>query len=176
MHGAITWECRKEVGQTRNCAHLLDEDDLAADQELKAWRILRAGVSSANRSTTQKFLAIFRRASSTHMTEDLRKMLLSLEAAGHSDVQNTGFRRAQHLLSPLYPVAPDKLVWGFARRFAKHPRKVSCAQVYRLRQLNERQFVFHLRDNQLFDPSQARRPQSASMRPHRTRPYRITID
>jgi hypothetical protein len=63
------------------------------------------------------------------MTEHSRKVLLGFEAAGHGDIQDTRLGRVQHPLRTLYSLAQYKMVWRLARRFAKHPRKMSWAQL-----------------------------------------------
>ena len=85
------------------------------------------------------FQPIFSRAGSTQLTEHSRKVLLGFEAAGHGDIQDTRLGRAQHLLRALYSVAQYKLVRRLACRLAKHPGKMSWAQIHRLRHLPKRQ-------------------------------------
>ena len=62
----------------------------------------------------QKFLAIFCRTSSTHATEDLRKMLLGFEAAGHGYIHYSRIGGAQHLFGTLHPLTQEKLMRGLA--------------------------------------------------------------
>jgi hypothetical protein len=52
----------------------------------------------------QKFLAIFCRARSALVTEDLRKMLLGFEATGHGYIHYSRIGGAQHLFGTLYPL------------------------------------------------------------------------
>src|SRR5882724_10207094 len=114
------------------------------------------GFQSVNRFRVQKILAILCRANSPDVTKDLCKVLLGLEATGHGHVQYPRIGSTQHRFSTLKPLAQNKLMGGLARRLAKHPREMSCAQSYRLRHLVETQVVFDLRMDQLFNPSQAR--------------------
>src|SRR5580704_18496909 len=69
---------------------------------------------SVRRFVVKKFPAILCRGNSTHVTEDLRKMLLAFEAAGHGYIQYSLIGRAQHLLCTLEPPTQEKLVRGFA--------------------------------------------------------------
>src|SRR5216683_1513409 len=108
----------------------------------QAWRIFGTGFRRASRFISQKVLAIPGRANSTEITKDLRKVLLGLEATGHCHVQYSRVGGTQHRLSTLKPLPQNKLMRGLARCFAKHPREMSCAQSYRLRQLVETQLVF----------------------------------
>jgi len=63
---------------------------------------------------TQKFLAVFCRASSALVTEDLRKMLLGFETRGHGYIHYSHIGGAQHLFGTLYPLTQEKLMRGLA--------------------------------------------------------------
>ena len=76
---------------------------------------MRAGFTSARRLVAQKFPAILCRANSTHATEDLRKMLLAFEAAGHGYINYSSIGGGQQLFRSLYPLAQDKLMRSLAR-------------------------------------------------------------
>jgi len=69
---------------------------------------------SVRHFVVQKFLAILCRASSAHVTEDLRKMLLAFEATGHGYIHHSRVGGAQHLFGTLYPLTQQKLMGGLA--------------------------------------------------------------
>jgi hypothetical protein len=89
---------------------------------------LRVRNASPSLLLAQKFLAIFRGAGSAHFAEHSGKVLLSLEAARHRDVQDSRLGGAQHFLRTLYPLADNKLMRALAHRLAKHLREMSRAQ------------------------------------------------
>ena len=66
------------------------------------------------RFAARKFLAILCRAGPAHVPEGLRKMLLALEATGHSYIHYSPIGGAQHLFGALYPVTPEELMRGLA--------------------------------------------------------------
>jgi len=73
------------------------------------------GIRSTIDFRKPEILAILGRADSTDITEDLRKVLLGLEAAGHGNVQYSRIGSTQDRLGALDSLAPDKLMRGLAR-------------------------------------------------------------
>ena len=66
--------------------------------------------AGVRRFVAQKLLAILCRASSTHVTEGLCKVLLALEATGHGYIYYSPIGGAQHLFGALYPLPQEKLM------------------------------------------------------------------
>src|SRR5215469_14200801 len=135
-----------------------------------SWPTLRAPNQSGPHARWllgQNLVSILRWAGTANSAKHPRKVLLRFESAGDGDIKNSYLGLAQHLLCTLHPLAQDKLVRCLACRLPKHPRKVSWAQLRRVRHLGYSQLVFHLRVHQLFDQAQACRTQTSSQLPHR---------
>jgi hypothetical protein len=64
----------------------------------------------ASCSNIQKVPAIFRGTGSASLSEHAGKVLLRLEATGYRNIQDTGLRRAQHVLRAFHPETKNKLV------------------------------------------------------------------
>ena len=78
-------------------------------------RIFGARFGRASRFAVDKILAILLRADSPHITKNLCKVLLGLEATGKRDVQDSRIGSTQHRFSTLKPLAQNKLMRGLAR-------------------------------------------------------------
>src|ERR1700733_65635 len=63
----------------------------------------------------ENILAIFCRGNSPHVTKDLCKVLLPLEATGHCHVQHARIESTQHRFGALEPLAQNKLMRSLAR-------------------------------------------------------------
>jgi hypothetical protein len=85
----------------------------------------------------EDLISIRRRTSSGQPAEHTCKVLLGLESARHSDVENPRFGVAQHLLCTLYSKAQEKLARALTRGLAKHLREMSCAESHTFRHFGE---------------------------------------
>jgi hypothetical protein len=93
-------------------------------------RFIGADFTRARCFGAGKILAIFCRANSPQVSKDLREMLLALETTGKGYVQYSRIWDTQHRLGTLESLTQNKLMRGLARRLAKHPGEMSCAQSY----------------------------------------------
>jgi hypothetical protein len=73
------------------------------------------GFRDGIRLRSDAILSILSRADSTDPTKNLRKVLLSLEATRHGNVQYSRIGGTQHRLSALEPLPQNKLMRGIAR-------------------------------------------------------------
>ena len=83
--------------------------------------------------TPLELCAIFPWRDPTHLTKYPRKVLLRLKPASDSDVQRPHTALLEHLLRTLNAVMKDELVRAMPSGLAKHLRKMSDAQLSRLR-------------------------------------------